>query len=358
MTRNICQYRLYGLFFIAVLLVSGCGQNTVIEKTEAKPRPVKLIEVEQDGERESLSFPAVIDAVQSSRLAFQVSGQITQLNIIAAQEVKQGEVLAQLEQRDFVNNRDSARAQFTAAQSEYERAEQLSGEGVVSANELEKILSQRDIAKANLDSAEKALSDSILRAPYDAIVVDVDIQELENTQAGTAIIGLMGKGQMEAIINMPASIVATVNANTSPLAGVKLDAAPDTVIPATFRRANLEADTATQTYEARFAFTPPQNLNVLPGMNASLEISFFRQQGDSALAVSVPTDAIFSQGEEQFVWIVNPQDMTVSKRKVLVRDGIGSSLLITEGLEAGDRVVGAGASYLAEGMQVREWTKS
>ena len=50
--------------------------------------------------------------------------------------------------------------------------------------------------------------------------------------------------------------------------------------------------------------------------------------------------------------------MTVSKRKVTVKEGIGSRLVIEAGLNPGDIIVGAGASYLAEGMKVREWIKS
>ncbi len=49
--------------------------------------------------------------------------------------------------------------------------------------------------------------------------------------------------------------------------------------------------------------------------------------------------------------------MTVSRRDVTVADGIGESALVTEGLEAGDVIATAGASFLADGMQVRPWTE-
>jgi hypothetical protein len=49
--------------------------------------------------------------------------------------------------------------------------------------------------------------------------------------------------------------------------------------------------------------------------------------------------------------------MTVSKREVTVSDGIGETAIVTEGLEMGETIATAGASYLAEGMQVRPWTE-
>ena len=48
--------------------------------------------------------------------------------------------------------------------------------------------------------------------------------------------------------------------------------------------------------------------------------------------------------------------MTVSKREVTVTDGIGESAVVTEGLALGEMIATAGASYLAEGMEVRPWS--
>ena len=49
--------------------------------------------------------------------------------------------------------------------------------------------------------------------------------------------------------------------------------------------------------------------------------------------------------------------MTVSRRNVTVMDGIGEYAIVTEGLDSGDTIATAGASFLAEGMQVRPWTE-
>ena len=68
-------------------------------------------------------------------------------------------------------------------------------------------------------------------------------------------------------------------------------------------------------------------------------------------------DGSISDGEARFVWIVDQDSMTVSKREVTVSDGIGETAIVTEGLEMGETIATAGASYLAEGMQVRPWTE-
>jgi len=66
--------------------------------------------------------------------------------------------------------------------------------------------------------------------------------------------------------------------------------------------------------------------------------------------------AILSDGTARYVWIVDEDSMIVSTREVTVSDGIGESAAVTEGLALGDMIATAGASYLAEGMQVRSWS--
>ncbi len=106
-----------------------------------------------------------------------------------------------------------------------------------------------------------------------------------------------------------------------------------------------------------FAFAAPEDLIILPGMNA---IVWFRDPRDSVTSnsnVSVPLTAIATDGSQQFVWIVDNNTMTVSKRVIVVEAGVGASLRVISGLEPGEIIVSAGISALSEGMQVSNWSK-
>jgi len=347
------------LLTVAMLLVvTGCSEKQEQVQVDASPRPVKLITIAGAGDARTLTYPATIDAVQISRLAFQVSGKLEQLNVIAAQEVVQGEQLASLEKRTFNNQLSSANAQFKTALSDYERGKILARDDVISARELEQLKSKKDVAASAYDSAKKALSDSTLVAPYDAVIAAVAVKNFENVNSGQHIVTLFGRGQMEAIVNIPASIVATVDTTNDRQVFVILESLPDTPIHATFRRANLEADAASQTYEVRFAFTPPEGLNILPGMNASLRIVMSGNRTAKTTMVSVPLFAIFQENNQHYVWKVNGKDMAVQKAPVKIKQGIGEEIIVTQGLDIGDIIVGAGANYLTEGIVVRPWTKS
>ena len=347
----------FNFISIALLfLLAGCSDSEVSTQNQNKPRPVKLITIDDGSQSKTLTYPATIDTINSSKLAFQVSGKLEKLNVIAAQNVKKGDVIAALEQRNFVNEVKSSKVQFETADNDYQRGLQLAKDGVISQRDIEQLKSKKEVAESHYDSAQKALTDSTIIAPYDAIVAEVPVKQLENISAGQHVVTLFGKGEMEAVVNIPASVVATVDSKQNNTATVILQDVSAPPIAATFRRANLEADSASQTYEVRFSFAVPNNLNILPGMNASLKIE--RQTSSTATRLAVPTFAIFEENGQHFVWTIDQQTMQVLKTLVTIEQGIGEQLIITEGLKAGDVIVGAGANYVTEGMKVRPWTKA
>ena len=72
---------------------------------------------------------------------------------------------------------------------------------------------------------------------------------------------------------------------------------------------------------------------------------------------NVPVSAIFTdENGQQSVWLVDKQSMTVRKAKVTVGDLVGENATIQAGVNSGDQVITAGASYLTEGQKVREIT--
>ena len=324
----------YTLCIALAVLLSGCSEPEVDTKIEKAPKPVKLITIKDTAHSNILTYPATVDAIKSAKLAFQVGGKIDKLNVIAAQSVLKGDELASLEKRNFINEVNSTKIQYETANNDFNRGIKLSKDGVISARDIEQLKSKKEVAQSRYDSAKKAMTDSTLVAPYDAIVAAVPV---------------------EALVNIPSSIVATVDSRTGSRAFVLLESAANTPIPATFRRANLEADTSSQTYEVRFSFAVPQNLNILPGMNASLRIEFDNKSTTNE--ITLPTFAIFEENGQHYVWTVS-ESMIVSKTVVTLVNGIGEELVVTSGIKAGDVIVGAGANYVTDGMKVRAWTKS
>ena len=345
-----------GLLCAVVFLITACGEVAPV-KAEPVVRTAKLIEIAPSKDIENFRYPAVISAFDSSKVTFQVPGLLQDIKVKEGETVRKGQVLARLDQRDYKTALQSAQAQYDNASLEYERAKRLIESDAISRSVLEQRESQHDIAKANLSQSQKALNDTVLKAPFNAVVADVHIKNFETAAAGQAIMTLQSEGLSQALVQVPASVV--VNSEQIELIDVylSLDADPTLELPAVLSENLAIADQNTQTIEARFKFTPPKALVILPGMTGTLN-GQYRIVTDSPIITQnpiVPISAVQSEAGKTYVWVVDSSTMRVSKQAVTVHPGVSNTVVVSGGLSVGDVIVGAGGHYLTEGAQVRPY---
>ena len=349
------------LFRLSILCAVG-ALSSACEKapeTTAPPtvRVVKLIEIQPRQDIEVFRYPAVISAFDSSTMTFQVPGLLKEIKVKEGEGVRKGQVLARIDQRDFKTALQSAQAQYDNASLEYERAKRLIQSDAISQSVLEQRTSQHDIAKANLAQAQKALNDTVLKAPFNGVVADVHIKKFETAAAGQAVMTLQSEGLSQALVQVPASVV--VNSEKINLLDVylSLDADPTLKLPAELSENLAIADQATQTIEARFTFTPPEKLVILPGMTGTLngQYNYSTDSSEQTKHPIVPISAVQSNAGETYVWLVESRSMRVSKQAVTVQPGVSDTVAVSGGLSVGDVIVGAGGHYLSEGVTVRPY---
>lgn len=318
-------------------------------------RPAKLIDVVASSNIKTFSFPAVVEALSSKDLTFQVSGQIESIRFREGQEVKQGEVIATLVQRSFRNDVETARTQYDTAKLEFERAERLIVENAIAKSVFDQRKSQLDVATATLDSARKALEDTTLVSPFDGIIAVKHGKELQSINPSQPVVTIQtAEGAAEAMVKIPATLISRAKQIEPIEAIVTLDAAPEFSIQGEFVAVTTVADERSQTFEVRFGFMPPEELTILPGMTGTVRSKLRLATSDQNEGqISVPLHAIVSDSQGQYVWVVDTESMTVSRREVQVGTGVGDALVVSSGLVEGDTIVGAGAGYLTEGMKIR-----
>jgi len=351
----------YLVFVCITCLISSCGseqKNSDITSTVA--RPAKLLTITPKLIGSYLNYPATIQSQNTSSLSFEVSGVVKELKVVASQKVKKGDVLAILDSRDLKAQYESAKAQFASANSDYERALRLIKEDAISKSELEQRKSKKDINKASLVTAEKALKDTELIAPFAGNVAEIIIKEQQAVQASETAIVLLGDGLMEATINLPSSIMAKAqkqpeNANSS---YVSFSFSPNQKFPATFKEVELNADVNSQTYQVSFTFESPSNLNILPGMNATLWFRDPSIKNASIPKISIPLTAIGIENNKKYVWLVDQKTMMVNKKHIEIENNANEEIVVLSGLQTGDVIVMAGISSLYKDMKVRAWSNN
>lgn len=341
---------------IAVCISMTACSGGETEETELV-RPAKLHVVQKSSDRFDASFPAVIEAGSSSTLTFQVGGLLERLPVREGQPVRKGAVIGRLDQRRYQNAVNAAQAEYAVAQSQYQSAARLLEEDAIARITVDQRRAQRDVARAQLDSVRKDLADTVLRAPFSGVVAVKHATEFQNIQANEDVVTLQSINVVEAVVSVPASIVAALGNNPDDVTEeyVVLNSAPDLKIPGTFRSATTQADTQSQTFQVKFEFTPPQGMTVLPGMTGTVFGSRSLVSSDDAGSISVPLGAVQVSGKEKYVWVVDKKTMQVKKRKVIVAQDVGDEIEIDSGLKAGETIVAAGAAYLQEGAKIRPY---
>jgi len=239
----------------------GCG----VEETPPEPvRPVLSVVVADAAGLSGRRFPGQAKATQELNLAFEVPGRLIERPVEVGDRVELGQVLAELDPRDFAAALKSAEAELKRDQANFERAEGMLAEDVISRAQYDRLEARRDIAEASVELAAKALADSVLRAPFSGTVAATYVENYENVRSKQEIMRLLDTSKIEMVIQIPESLIS----NTPYVRDlqVRFDPFPETVLPASIKEVSNEASRTTRTYPVTLIMEPPEGVEILPGM--------------------------------------------------------------------------------------------
>ena len=115
----------------AALLLSGCAEETT-QDIEPPIRPVKIFKVEGNSTSAVRNFPGVVDASQRAELAFRVPGTVEKILVKEGDRVKRGQLLAQLDDADYVIAVQDKKATAEKDERNFERGQELIVDGNIS----------------------------------------------------------------------------------------------------------------------------------------------------------------------------------------------------------------------------------
>jgi len=346
-------------------LLAACEKQA--EERAPVVRPVRIITIDAGGAERSLSYSGQIRAGETAELGFEVSGRIIELPVIEGQTVKKGDMIARLDPADYQASLNQAKANFRQAETTFERYKEIVDKGAVSRQDLDLRQRNFEVARANLATAQKAMDDTRLLAPFDGNVGRRLVDNFVNVQAKEGVIILQDLSSFEVIITVPEQDWSRADPNLSkeertqlvqPV--VTLSTFPDRGFPARITELATVADPVTRTFEVIAAMDNPPDTTILPGMTATVTISI-PEGGTRAgvdTAVSIPATAVLADAQgKSTVWLVDPATMTVSRATVQLGDLTGDRVRVIGGLSQGDRIATSGVHNLREGMQVSELTR-
>ncbi len=351
--KKIC---LLAVILPAAVSMTACSGGSAKPAT-VSPRTVKIVVAAAPGGNTSV-YPGIVREARSVSVGFKTAGQISRINVKEGDYVREGELLASLDDSDYKLGVEAVQAQYDQVAAEVARVRELYRKNSVSANDYEKAESGLKQLGVQLQVNRNKVAYTKLCSPLSGYVRAVNFSKSEMVDAGTPVFTIMDVSRLEINVDIPAAEYR----NRDSFSSLTAKSPSGETLPVKVVGIVPKAD-GNQLYRMVLAFGPGIDLektSFLPGTNVSVLIG--RPDGTSAVngdacpesgnRALLPITSILYDGKQAYVWEVGA-DTVLVRTNVEIEVSDNAALVLAEGIEPGTEVVSAGAASLKEGEKVR-----
>jgi RND family efflux transporter MFP subunit len=364
-----------GLFVVALL--PGCSEPA--QASVPHPIPVQVEAVETSASAGTSRYSGSLEPRVRVDLAFRVGGYVAEVAEIETPEgkrpldkgdhVKKGTIVARIRAADYAEKARTAdaqvaeaRAQHKLAELDLERAHRLYEGKAISKAELDSRVARAESAKSSLDSAlgrsgeiGVALTDTVLRAPMDGVVLSRAIELGALVSPGQHALTLADTREMKAVFGVPQVVVERLQVG-SPLSvfvGAQNEAlTPEKLLDARVARIAPAADSAGRVFSIE-AYLPNPDGALRSGSVISVRVP---DAGRTTDGVVVPLRSVIRSPRDNRSYSVFVLEGDHDRGRTRLRDVrlgevTGNGVTVTEGLRQSERVVTLGATLLRDGSE-------
>lgn len=340
----------------AALLLAACSRPA---PPEEPVRSVKLLAVGVGALQSSLEYSGEVRARVESRLGFRVAGKIVQRQAELGQRVRAGQVLAQLDPRDYQLAAEAARAQVASATTQRDlaaadlkRYQALKDQNFISGAELERREASVKAAQATLDQARAQLASQGNQAGYTTLVADVsgvvtgvDAEPGQVVAAGTPVVRIAQDGPRDVVFNVPEDKVGQIAAGSEVAVRGWAGSAS---MAGHVREVAASADAATRTFQVKVSIDGAD----APALGSTVYVTPKALSHAGIPAITLPTSALRQEGQATAVWVYDAASSTVKSQVVQIATADGNEAVVASGLAPGMQVVATGVHVLSPGQKV------
>jgi membrane fusion protein (multidrug efflux system) len=293
---------------------------------------------------DKINLPAMVDPYEDVLIKAEVPGQVIKVLAQEGQTVTNGQVLVQLDDRDYRVRLARIEANYQLAKLDYERTAALAQKKVMSRAELDKIEAQLKDLEAQVSEAQLALSRTKITSPMCCLLNEIEAKRGDFVSVGDPVAHILQLDPVKVTVGVPESDVAAIFDLNE--AEVIVEALNKRRVRGEKMYLSRQPRTLARLYDLELRVPNPDG-RILPGMFARVELvkAVFRR------ALAVPLYAVITQGEKRFVYI--EEDGRAERRNIQLGILVGWQVQVTSGLKPGDRVVVVGHRFLDDGQPVK-----
>ena len=342
----------YRLPLALLPLVAACAKPTDEKAARAPaasaPVAVQVQAVGTLAGAQSQTYSGTIEAENTASLGFQVAGAVRRVLVREGDQVRQSQLLAELNQEEYASVLAGADASLLEARDQSHRSQQLFRSENLTERELVQATTGLQRAQASAQVARKHLGDTQLRAPFAGLIAAKLVEPGVTVMPGTPAFSLIKTEQVFARAVVPEAEIGRIAKGTSVRVQVP---ALGREVTGTVQVINPVADPASRSFYLK-VLLPNPGLRLLPGMLASLQVPLPAGQTESVVAVA-PQLVVQDADGASVVYVVDATGTTARRRRVVLGPVQGRQVVIAQGLRADEKVVVAGQQRLHDGQAIR-----
>lgn len=350
------------LFALASVLISGCHPTTAAN--DARPLPQLQLAAEDTFTVKAIALssgPSITGSIQAERRA-DLRAEIPALVLEVLREngdpVRKGEALVRLDEtaiRDALGSAEAAqRAAALAldqAVRQLERQQKLRVSGMTTAQLLEDAETRRNNAQSDLEAAKsrvvtarQQLARTIVRAPFDGIVIDRRVSAGDTAQTGKELLKVIDPASKRFEGLVSSEHVGRIEVGQT--VRFRVNGHANQLFEGRVRRVNPAANPATRQIEVLVDLVGKEQPR-LTGLYAEGSIL-----AEARVGFVLPASAVMREGDRTHVWRI--ADGKLQKRAVQLdeRDARSGNYPVREGLAEGDRILRHPSLQLVDGQPV------
>ena len=305
--------------------------------------PVQVVEVARQTISSFIETNGTLEAENEVDIESRVSAQITELRVEEGMEVRKGDLLAQLDDREFRARAEISRANLQEAQIAFDRAESLEESQLISPEVYDQAVTRLETSRAQYESDLIQLGYTRIEAPFDGLIIGRYINLAEQVGSGTPLFRISDFKPLLCPIQVPERDLPRLQLGQR--AYLTFEAWPEEKFTAKILRIRPVVDAATGTVKVTLDVDARGLLR--PGMFARV----FVQTDTRSDALVIPKTALSLESIGDTVYVA--ESGVASRRNVTLGFREGDSVEVLSGVDAGEAVIVVGQDGLSNGTPIQ-----
>ena len=337
------------LAVLAGLVILRLGSNWLFRSKRGSDVPyVTITQPEVQKMDQTLNLPGNVEALEQASLYAHVGGYLKKIYVDEGDHVKKGQLLAEIDAPDIVQEYRKAKAEYDLKDVTERRYQELLKEKVVSQQEFDNIDADANESKARFDNAAANLAFTRITAPFSGSIArrfkyPGDLISATHTGTDQPLFILVNEEALRVSVNVPQIEVANIHMGDP--VDIHVDAFRDRAFQGKISRLDALLDDATKTQRVLIDIKNEDGA-LHAGMFASA-IMHIKEVND---AVTVPADSVREEGGKHYLFV--EKDLKASKKEVTLGLELNGKVQVLQGIVPTDHVIRLGSAVLTDGSPV------